>query len=251
MSRPSWPTFARSVPVIASSAALAGARLEHIGAEREPLLILDDMIASPDALIRIAAEDAAFGDPAAGENFYPGLLAPAPLDYVGGLARALDPLIREAFDLAEVRLGRASCNFSMVTLAPDRLTLAQRLPHVDTVDPLQFAILHYLCDPRLGGTAFYRHRATGFETLQPERLVRYRATLDAELSASPPAFTYMGADTPQFARTRLVEAAFNRVIVYRSRTLHSGHIPAPTALSPDPRVGRLTANIFLTYRPLA
>lgn len=237
--------------MIASPAALAGARLDHIGVEREPLLILDDMVGSPDQLIQIAAEDAAFEAPAAAGNFYPGHLAPAPLDYVGGLARALDPLIREAFDLADVGLGRASCNFSMVTMAPDRLTLAQRLPHVDTVDPLQFAILHYLCDPRLGGTAFYRHRATGFETLQPDRLVRYQAALDAELAAVPPAFTYMGADTPQFARTCLIEAAFNRVIVYRSRTLHSGHIPDPAALSPDPRVGRLTANIFLTYRPVA
>ncbi|AQR63357.1 hypothetical protein BZG35_05170 [Brevundimonas sp. LM2] len=234
--------------MIASSAALAGARLEHIGTEREPLLILDDVVASPEGLIRVAAEDAAFDAPVAGENFYPGRLAPAPLDYVGGLARALDPLIREGFGLARVNLGRASCNFSIVTLDPDRLSLAQRLPHVDTVDPLQFAILHYLCDPRLGGTAFYRHRATGYETLQPDRLVRYQATLDAELAAAAPALTYMGADTPQFARTRLVEPAFNRVIVYRSRTLHSGHIPDPTALSPDPRVGRLTANIFLTYR---
>lgn len=233
-----------------SPTALAGARLEHIGAEREPLLILDDMVATPGQLIRVAAEDAAFGEAAAGENFYPGLLAPAPLDYVSGLARALDPLIREAFDLADVGLGRASCNFAMVTLPPDQLTLAQRLPHVDTVDPLQFAILHYLCDPRLGGTAFYRHRATGFETLQPERLARYQTVLDGQLAASPPARAYMGADTPQFTRTRLVEPAFNRVIVYRSRTLHSGHIPDLAALSGDPRTGRLTANIFLTYRPV-
>jgi hypothetical protein len=232
-----------------SPSAIAGARLEHVGEEREPLLILDKAVAAPDALVEIAARDAAFNDARTGENFYPGRLAPAPLDYVGGLARALDPLIREGFGLGDAVLGRASCNFSLATLKPERLTLAQRIPHVDTVDPLQFAILHYLCDPRLGGTASYRHRATGFETLTPERLETYQAALDAEMATAPPPHTYIDGDTPQFVRTHLAEAVFNRVIVYRSRVLHSGHIAEPAALSADPRRGRLTANIFLTYRP--
>lgn len=222
-----------------------------MGEEGEPLLILDETVEAPRALIDIAAEDAAFEAAKAGENFYPGRLAPAPLDYVGGLVRALDPLIRDGFELSDVTLGRATCNFALATLQPERLTLAQRIPHVDTVDPLQFAILHYLCDPLLGGTAFYRHRATGFETLTPERLDVYQTTLDAELATSPLPAAYIEGDTAQFVRTRLVEAAFNRVIVYRSRALHSGHIPNPAALSGDPRKGRLTANIFVTYRPLA
>lgn len=226
---------------------MARARLERIGEEGEPLLIVDAAVAAPQRLIDIAAEDAAFAAPAGGDNFYPGRTAPAPLDYVAGLARALDPLIRDGFDLGDVGLGRATCTFSLATLAPERLTLAQRLPHVDTVDPLQFAILHYLCDPRLGGTAFFRHGATGFETLTPERLEVYRATLDTELRAAPPPPAYIDGDTPLFTRTRLVEAAFNRVIVYRSRVLHSGHIPHPAILSSDPRRGRLTANIFLNY----
>lgn len=234
-----------------SPLAIAGARRERIGEEGEPLLILDEAVEAPHALIDIAAGDAAFHPAKAGENFYPGRLAPAPLDYVEGLVRALDPLIRDGFGLSDVALGRASCNFALATTPPERLTLAQRIPHVDTVDPLQFAILHYLCDPALGGTAFYRHRATRFETLTPERLESYQAVLDKEMAASPPPRLYMDGDSPQFVRTRLVNAALNRVIVYRSRLLHSGHIPDPTALSGDPRKGRLTANIFLTYRRLA
>lgn len=212
---------------------------------------IDGAIESPEALVSIAAGDATFGDAAEGENFYPGRLAPAPLEYVSGLVRALDPLIRDGFGLTGVALGHASCNFSLVTLPPERLKPAQRIPHVDTVDPLQLAILHYLCDPQLGGTAFYRHRATGFETLTAERLDRYRNVLDAELQSAPAPPAYIDGDTPQFTRTRLVDAAFNRVVVYRSRTLHSGHIPHPAALSSDPRKGRLTANIFLTYRAVA
>ena len=223
---------------------------ETLGLEGEPLLILEEAVEHAEGLVDIAAGSAIFADAASGgDNFYPGRLAPAPLDYVGALGRALDPLIREAYGLRGVALRHASCNFALATLGPDQLGLAQRLPHVDTVDPLQFAVLHYLCDPKLGGTAFYRHRSTGYETLTPDRLEPYRSSLDRELAAAPPGPVYVNGDTAQFVRTRLVEAVFNRIIVYRSRLLHSGHIPLPQALSPDPRKGRLTANIFLTYRP--
>lgn len=231
-----------------SASAIANARREFLGEEREPVLIIDNAVSAPRELVDIAANDTRFSDADGADNFYPGRLAPTPLAYVGDLARALDPLIREGFSLRGVAPGRASCNFSLATLPPERLALAQRIPHVDTVDPHQFAILHYLCDPKLGGTGFYRHRATGFEVLTPDRLEAYLSTLDGELTQTPPAAAYIGGDTAQFVRTRLVDAVFNRVIVYRSRVLHSGHIPLPEALSADPRRGRLTANIFLTYR---
>lgn len=233
-----------------SARAIALVRRETLGLEEETLLILDEAVEHPARLVDVAADLANFGAALSeGDNFYPGYLAPAPLDYVGALGRALDPLIREAYGLRGVAPWRASCNFALATLAPDQLSLAQRLPHVDTVDPLQFAVLHYLCDPELGGTAFYRHRSTGYETLTPDRLASYQSSLDREVATAPPGAGYVDGDTAQFVRTRLVEAAFNRVIVYRSCLLHSGHIARPEALSPDPREGRLTANIFLTYRP--
>lgn len=247
MFRRSCPPCAASCRVTPSSSAIARARLERIGREGEPLLIIEAAVSDPGRLVDIAAQDAAFQDPSSGENFYPGRRAPAPLDYVAGLARALDPLIRESFGLEDVGLARANCTFSLATLSPQQLNLAQRLPHVDTVDPLQFAILHYLCGPAFGGTAFYRHRATGFETLTAERLETYQTTLDRELASAPPSQAYVDGDTDHFVRTHRQDAAFNRVIVYRSRTLHSGHIPDPALLSDDPRRGRLTANVFLTY----
>ena len=221
----------------------------RIGLENEPVLVIDDVAQDPDALVDCAARETTFTTPTAGRNFYPGLLAPAPLTYVETVARVLDPHIRQAFALGDVYLGRAVCNFSLATLAPGQLNLAQRLPHVDTVDPLQFAILHYLCGPQWGGTAFYRHRSTGFETLSPERVEAYQTALDAEIGRSPPAAAYVAGDTPLHVRTGGVDAAWNRALVYRSRLLHSGQIAANAPLSADPRLGRLTANIFLTYRP--
>ena len=42
-----------------------------------------------------------------------------------------------------------------------------------------------------------------------------------------------------------VEARPDRLVLYRGRLLHSGVIPAPQALSDDPKTGRLTINMFL------
>lgn len=226
----------------------AAVALHHVGEEAEPVLVIDGLMRTPAAMVDFAARDAEFADAAAGENFYPGVQAPAPLDYVGLIGRALAPLIQKAFDVPRARPSGASCNLSLVTRPPEALNLAQRLPHVDTVDPLQFAVLHFFCDPKFGGTAFYRHRSTGFETLTPERLDAHRAFLDRDVARHPPPPGYVTGDTPIYQQTAAFEARFNRILVYRSRVFHSGQVAAAAGLSRDPRQGRLTANIFVTYR---
>jgi hypothetical protein len=221
-------------------------QVTEVGLEREPVMLIDGFAALPEHLVDAAAcssFEPAYG-PAGG---YPGLRAPAPLDYVAVAVRALTRPIGEAFALGPVRPVRAECNFSLVTLPPDTLVAAQRAPHVDTADPDQFAILHYLCDARFGGTAFFRHRATGFEAITPERWANFEAVRAGEGASGG----YVGSDDPWFKQTGEVDAAFNRLVVYRSRLLHSGRILDPAALSPDPRRGRLTANIFATFRSVA
>ncbi len=223
----------------------AAASLTHIGTEREPMLRIDALLGDPHALIGYAASETAFAPAYGPDGGYPGIRAPAPLDYIEAVVRAVDPLLRDAFGLgAGTRLGRAECNFSLVTLSPEALAPAQRVPHVDTTNGLQFAFLHYLCGPEQGGTGFYRHRATGYETLTPDRLPHYEAIRAAETDGQG----YIAGDTVHFAQTEAIDAALNRLVVYRSRVLHSGRIPADARLSADPREGRLTANIFLTYR---
>jgi hypothetical protein len=226
----------------------AAVALHHVGEEAEPVLVVDGLMRDPAAMVEFAARHAEFGEVARGENFYPGVQAPAPLEYVGLIGRALTPLIQKAFGLPRARPTGASCKLSLVTLPPAALNLAQRLPHIDTVDPLQFAVLHFFCAPRFGGAAFYRHRSTGFETLTPERLDAHRAFLERDLSRHPPPAAYVTGDTPIYQQTAAFEARFNRILVYRSRVFHSGQVDAAAGLSRDPRQGRLTANVFITYR---
>jgi hypothetical protein len=54
---------------------------------------------------------------------------------------------------------------------------------------------------------------------------------------------------PGYTETAHFAARFNRLLVYRSCSLHSGIIPSDTRLSADPRVGRLTVNLFLDFAP--
>ena len=232
-----------------SLASAPRASLHSVGREREPVLVIDGVMRRPDALVDYAATEVSFAPAGTPDGGYPGIRAPAPLNYVGALVRAMDPLVRRAFSLEGVALARAECNFSIVTTPRDRLMPLQRIPHVDTVDPLQFAFLHYLCDARFGGTAFYRHRATGFEALTPERSAIYDQARDRELAEAPPQAGYITGDTSLFERTAVFEARFDRLLIYRSRVLHSGHIDPRAALLPDARAGRLTANVFVNYGP--
>lgn len=215
-----------------------------VGREREPVLLIDGFADDPATLVEAAAASG-FAPAYGPEGGYPGLRAPAPLDYVEVAVRALAAPIAETFAVGAVRPARAECNFSLVTLPPDGLAASQRAPHVDTTDPLQFAILHYLCDERFGGTAFFRHRATGFETLTDARLASYERARASEGVGDG----YVGEGDRWFEAIGAVGSAFNRLVVYRSRLLHSGQIAMPEALSADPRAGRLTANIFVTFKP--
>ena len=110
-------------------------------------------------------------------------------------------------------------------------------------------MLHYLCEPMHGGTAFYRHRATGFETITRERLAAYMDSLQRELETNGPPPQYLTGSDSRFEQIEAVEARFNRVLLYRSQVLHSGSVNA-AALSDDPRHGRLTANAFF-YVPVS
>jgi hypothetical protein len=60
---------------------------------------------------------------------------------------------------------------------------------------------------------------------------------------------YIRGHTADYEQIGAVEARFDRLVVYRSRLLHSGLIPPGIDLPGDPRRGRLTANIFVNYRP--
>ena len=217
----------------------------QVGVERQPVLVIDDFLKHPEAMVEYAVHDAKFGPP---KTVYPGVVAQTPTAYVNALAHGLGQLIASTF---QVKLETAKLTdnfFGIITIPPDQLQFLQRLPHVDCCDAGRVAILHYLCDGDQGGTAFYRHRATGYETLDSDRFAEMCSMVEREVRVSglPPA-EYPSAAHRLYEQTAAVEARFNRLLVYRSFVLHSGQIGPQTRLDPDPRIGRLTTNTFISF----
>jgi hypothetical protein len=216
-----------------------------IGHERQNVIVIDDLLRTPEALIAYVTQAVTFRPPG---NHYPGLRGePMPKPYAANLIRALGPLIGETFGVSVDGPVSANFYFGLATVAPASLTVAQRLPHFDTTNPNQIALLHYLCDGAHGGTAFFRHRATGFETITEARKDAYFGTLRGEIQDAAPQARYAAGDDRLFEEAAAFEASFNRLLIYRSAALHSGRVGASSNLSADPRRGRLTANLFLAF----
>jgi hypothetical protein len=218
-----------------------------VGTERAPVLVVDNFLADPRVLVDYAATGSSFE--ALSDTFYPGVRALMPQIYTFALRAFLGNLIADAFGLGGRQVVRELSHFSLLTTRPGQLQPLQRFPHFDNTDPLQLAVLHYLSPVAQGGTSFYRHRASGFESMRADRLAAYSAAIDAEVTSQglpPPA--YINGDTPMFERLASFEGIFNRLLVYRSISLHSADVSADFRFDANARSGRLTANTFFFYR---
>jgi len=213
-----------------------------IGREQAPLLVIDNLIANPDELVELAAAKV-YGDAV---SYYPGIRAKAPLSYQQFVLNHLRDLFRETFGLPGRTLRFTGCHFSLVTTPPQKLEYPQRIPHVDSVNGAELAFIHYLFKRQHGGTAFYRHRHTGFEVITKERQAEYYGRLDTEMSGpNKPATGYINGNTALYEQVRDEQGIFNRMLVYRRNSLHSGSIAGPSAIDPNPRTGRLSINGFV------
>jgi hypothetical protein len=216
--------------------------VRRVGTGAQPVAIVDDFHPDPDALRSFAAH-ARFE---AGRHHYPGIRAGLPCDYFKQVQPVLVRVLRGVFGHSR-GIALIDASFSIVTTPPAALTLMQRLPHVDATDPNRIALVHYLSPEGGDGTAFFRHRATGHESIDAARSPVYLATLEKELSGgNTPLAGYIADSTPLFERIAHVEARFNRAVIYPSAMLHSGAIAPDATLDPDPLTGRLTVTAFLS-----
>jgi hypothetical protein len=213
-----------------------------IGREKAPLLVLDDVVASPLELVELAASKH-FTDVT---SYYPGVRTKAPLTYQRFILDRLRTHISDYFGLRAATLRFTACHFSLVTTPPGRLTYLQRIPHIDSLAGNELAFVHYLFRTDLGGTAFYRHRKTGFEAIDQSRKAEfYEIREQEEFGPDSPPNDYIGGDTPLYEEIDRQAGIFNRMLIYRRNSLHSGSINPQFPLVADPYKGRLSINGFL------
>ncbi|HEX6375624.1 MAG TPA: DUF6445 family protein [Allosphingosinicella sp.] len=219
----------------------AAVRVVRPGNEQQPVIVIDELLAAPERWRALAAQ-ARYGR--IGPH-YPGLRAAVPAEAAAAMRVALAELIGETFGLAPVPPVLETF-FSIVATPPEALAPIQRLPHFDGFEPERIAILVFLSDTSRGGTAFYRQRATGFETVDAARFPAFEAALRAGVAEHGlPAAAYIAGDTPLYEQIARFEARPNRALIYRGHSLHCAAIPPGTPLPADPVRGRLSINSFL------
>jgi hypothetical protein len=221
-------------------------QLLRFGNSQSPVVIVDEFSGQLGRIIEIA--DAISPYPPH-TNYYPGLRrvitkADEAADaYVEESCQRAASFIGGAFDIGSFDLLEAS--FSIVTTAPGDLTGPQRAPHFDTTDQKHLALLHYLNAPADSGTAFYRQRSTGIEQVTDANVAEFVAAARTDAAALPSDSGYIRGSDDYFEQIGAVEAVADRLVIYQGSLLHSGIIPPGMTFSGDPKVGRLTANLFV------
>ena len=213
-----------------------------IGREQAPLLVIDNVVANADDLLELAAGKILSDD----TTYFPGVRAKAPLSYQRFILEQFHGLFVEYFGLTGVTLRFTACHFSLVTTPPERLKHLQRIPHVDSAAGNELAFVHYLFKNDLGGTAFYRHRSTGFEVVDYSRKLHYFEEVERENNGpnkAPP--EYINGDTPLYEQVGRQDGVFNRMLVYRRNSLHSASLRRDFVADANPRTGRISINGFL------
>jgi hypothetical protein len=216
-------------------------RLLHVGRERQPLMIVDDVLAHPQQMI----DEACTADWYAPEHtHYPGRNARLPDAYYQTVIAALRGPIEAAFGLSREAYLKYFGFFALATTPVEHAQTVQKIPHHDSFNPNRLAMVHYLCRGAFGGTGFFRHKCTGFESVDSARDVTFAQCAQEELREMSADAPYINGDSPHYALIERMDMQFNRLIVYRSHVLHVALLGSEV-LSPDPRLGRLTANGFL------
>lgn len=205
-------------------------------------MVIDNLVADAQALVDLAAEKH-FDNVA---SYYPGIRAKAPLTYQRFILEQLRGPFCEFFELGNRSLRFTLCHFSLMTTSPERLEHLQRIPHIDSVSGSEIAFIHYLFRRDMGGTAFYRHRRTGFEVIDVVRRPEYFRCVEEEKDGpNKPASEYINGDTALYEQVGMQVGVFNRMLIYRRNSLHSGCVGPDFVAVGNPRAGRLSINGFL------
>ncbi|MET0535702.1 MAG: DUF6445 family protein [Steroidobacter sp.] len=225
----------------------AALSVQNIGTELRPLAVVENFAADPESLLAYAESGEPFH--AVSGDLYPGIRKPAPGGYAESFCDQYGETLRGLFGLPPGSVPRVIfCALSITTIEPQRLRPVQRVPHFDTSAANQVAIVHYLCGPEHGGTSFYRHRNTGYETISQARIQGYAETLKREVMTQPHAAAkYMDGDDSLFEQVASYDARFNRALIYPSNVLHSGNIRCLSTPDAPPRAVRLTLNSFVRF----
>jgi hypothetical protein len=224
-------------------------RIQTLQVETHKLLVIDDFLNTPESLVNCATQSTFSPYPGyETRKGYPGIRAPVPQDYSYNITIYLEPIIKRELEIpAHLNIRKSPCAFSLLTMQPETLGPLQRTPHFDSSTPYHVAVLLYLCDEHHGGTAFYRHIATGLDQITANTREQYLDICYEEINSKRPKADYIKDSTELYTKIGMVQAKFNRLVIYKGSILHTPFIETTVSIDSNPRTGRLTVNTFYDF----
>lgn len=218
----------------------------RIGDQRTPLLIFDDV---DPALTKMAKEGARTAKFDVADTYYPGIRATLGMPYVTQIVGAIYHQLYDIYSIPPgYQVGLKQAVYSLITLSPGELSLAQTMPHIDATSAFNFAILHYLNEGQHGGTTFYRHRATDCSQITDDKEQQYFNCLNREMTRDSARGSYITASDSSFEQIGKVAYKAGRIVVYPGNLLHSTEVDIRSDISSALDEGRLTANVFINFK---
>jgi hypothetical protein len=208
------------------------------------VIVADNVLLHPHQLAEFArgltfAED--------DSNLYPGIRARLPAEFSRPFHAWLTKTLRCTGVLEKNSYVHEDASFfSIVNKSRANLLPLQRIPHYDSIDPRVFAAVVYLFDRANSGTSFYRHRATGYETIGDDNKDNYKMALNRNMKTfGPPAKEYANGSNALFERTHSVDSVFNRIVIYSGNVLHAADIDGSLFTGNDNNQWRLTISSLI------
>lgn len=225
----------------------AGVHIRAVGAEQTPVIVWDDFSDCLVQLKHFAREQASFEPDR--QSLYPGVRAQLPESFSQAFRRQIEPVLRRVYNLP----GRSTWAtvyqyLSMINRPESELAVLQRLPHFDSTDDNSFALLLYVNPGKFGGTGFFRHRPSGYETVDQQRFGRFVDAAEHHMAVQGlPRSRYTTGSDGHFQLLDTIDYKPNRLLAYPGKLLHSGLINPSFDLGANPASGRLTANLFVRF----
>lgn len=228
----------------------ASLEVRTIGQAQTPVIVIDDFGLDLKDIIAYACDSAQYGPDTT--SMYPGLRAPLPKTYIREVLKRVYRLFFAVYSIpAELGMKAVNAAYSLIATPEPELEPEQCVPHFDTNRPYYLAILHYLNDGSFCDTGLFRHRATGLEKITADCRDDYVQSCREQFAERGlPEKAYINGSNEQYELYHRIEYRPNRLAVYPGCLLHSGLVQPDVDIDPNPRTGRLTANIFVDFFPL-
>lgn len=223
-------------------------RIIDIGQEGHKAIVLDGLLSQPGAIRDFAIRHGLFLTEGKSRSDYPGVRAEAPAAYATVLMQAVEPVARPLYGIGNHIHLAPHCLISLIATDAAHLRASQQVPHYDMPGFGVVAAVHYLFDGNFGGTSFYRHRQTGFESITPEREPAYAKAIAEEGARVPRPGGYPCGDDQIYELMLTVPARYNRVVLFPGHLLHSAAIRPGDPLAVDCSRGRLTVTSFIALQ---